>query len=76
LDRDGVINENIPDLAKPEQFRIISGVPSAIKRLNEAGYLVVVVTNQPGIAKGFYSFEDLEKINGKMRKLLEAEGHT
>jgi D-glycero-D-manno-heptose 1,7-bisphosphate phosphatase len=74
FDRDGVINENVPDITKPAQFRLIPGVPAAIKRLNASGYLVVVVTNQPVIAKGLCSFEDVEKIHDKMNRLLKDGG--
>jgi D-glycero-D-manno-heptose 1,7-bisphosphate phosphatase len=74
LDRDGVINENVSDLAKPEQFKLIPDVPDAIKRINASGYLAVVVTNQPGIAKGFCSFKDMEKIHDKMNRLLKEKG--
>jgi histidinol-phosphate phosphatase family protein len=74
LDRDGVINENVPDLTKAEQFRMFPGVAGAIKRLNTSGYLVVVVTNQPGIAKGFISIKSMEKIHDKMNRLLQEEG--
>ena len=74
LDRDGVINENVPSLTKPEQFRLIHDVSASIKRFNETGYLVVVVTNQPGIAKGFSSFKDMEKIHAKMNGLLKEGG--
>jgi histidinol-phosphate phosphatase family protein len=74
LDRDGVINENVSDLAKPEQFRLNPDVPAAIKKINASGYLVVVVTNQPGIAKGFCSYKEVEKIHDKMNGLLGERG--
>ena len=74
LDRDGVINENVENLTKVSQFKLIAGAAEAIKRLNDAGYLVVVITNQPIIAKGFCTFEEMEKIHDKMKKLLAKKG--
>jgi mannose-1-phosphate guanylyltransferase / phosphomannomutase len=74
LDRDGVINENVENLTLPEQMTLIAGSAQAIKRLNKAGYLVVVVTNQPIIAKGFCTFGDMERIHDRMRALLAKEG--
>jgi D-glycero-D-manno-heptose 1,7-bisphosphate phosphatase len=70
LDRDGVINKNIKDMKKPEQFEILKGTSEAIKKINDTGYLAVVVTNQPTISKGFLSFENMEKIHDKMNKEL------
>ncbi len=56
LDRDGVINKDFVDYAYSlDRFEILPGVPEAIARIKAAGYLVVVVTNQSGIAKGIYN---------------------
>jgi D-glycero-D-manno-heptose 1,7-bisphosphate phosphatase len=55
LDRDGVINLDTGYLSRPEDCHWIPGAPDAIARLNAAGYLVVIVTNQSGIARGIYS---------------------
>jgi D-glycero-D-manno-heptose 1,7-bisphosphate phosphatase len=74
LDRDGVINEGIKNLSKPEQFRLIPRVAEAIRKFNDGGYLVIVVTNQPIIAKGFCTGEDIEKIHHKMKKSLAEKG--
>jgi D-glycero-D-manno-heptose 1,7-bisphosphate phosphatase len=54
LDRDGVLNEDSGYVHKPEDFHWIPGAKAAIKALNDAGYLVIVVTNQAGIARGLY----------------------
>ena len=70
LDRDGVINKNVKDMKTPEQLDIIEGVPEAIKKINDAGYLAIIVTNQPTISKGFLTFEDMDKIHEKMNKEL------
>ena len=62
LDRDGVINvDNVDYTYKVEEFRIIEGVIPALKMLMEAGYLLIVITNQSGIAKGIYQHEDVFK---------------
>jgi mannose-1-phosphate guanylyltransferase/phosphomannomutase len=74
LDRDGVINQNGPKIDSPEKFVMLDGAPDAIKRLNDSGYLVIVATNQPDIAKGFYTFIELEKIHKKMGQLLGEKG--
>ena len=82
LDRDGVVNELIyyPEhgiIDSPftvEQFRLLLGVSEAINRFHEMGYKVVLVSNQPGIAKGHMSKETFAKIAGKMRADLAKSG--
>jgi D-glycero-D-manno-heptose 1,7-bisphosphate phosphatase len=60
LDRDGVLNEEIGDYVfKKEEFKIVAGVPEALKQLKAAGYLLIVITNQSGIAKGLYTRKDV-----------------
>lgn len=71
LDRDGTINIEKNYLYKPEEFEFIKGVPEAIHKLNEAGYLVIVVTNQSGIARGYYSEEDLNILHEHINQELE-----
>ncbi|WP_266361985.1 D-glycero-alpha-D-manno-heptose-1,7-bisphosphate 7-phosphatase [Tellurirhabdus rosea] len=62
LDRDGVLNEDRIDYVyRVEDFNILPGVPEGLKKLKEAGYLLIVVTNQAGIAKGLYTREDVAK---------------
>lgn len=62
LDRDGVINvDNVNYTYKVEEFKIIDGVIPALKMLKEAGYLLIIITNQSGIAKGIYEHEDVYK---------------
>lgn len=82
LDRDGVINELVYHqeqgiIDSPftvEQFRFLPGVGKAVKRLREMGYKVVLVSNQPGIAKGHMSQETFGEIRKRMKKELAKKG--
>lgn len=74
LDRDGTINKYIGFLRNIDDFELIDGVAEAIRKINESGYLAIVVTNQPVIARGEVSFEELEEIHNKMETLLGKEG--
>lgn len=74
LDRDGTINKYVGFLRKEEDFELIDGVAEAVKKINKSGYLAIVVTNQPVIARGEVTFEGLEVIHNKMETLLGAEG--
>ena len=76
LDRDGVINQKMPEgqyVSSVHEFHILPGVVEAIRRLKMAGYLVIVVTNQRGVALGQYTMEDLDKIHGALHAALRAE---
>ena len=60
LDRDGVLNEEIGNYVfTKEDFKIVAGVPEALQKLKNAGYLLIVITNQSGIAKGLYTRKDV-----------------
>lgn len=74
LDRDGTINKYIGFLRDLDDFELIDGVASAIKAINVSGYLAIVVTNQPVIARGEVSFEELQEIHNKMETLLGEQG--
>jgi histidinol-phosphate phosphatase family protein len=74
LDRDGVINEEVDLLDDPADLRLLPGVASAIRRLNERGMKVVVITNQPVIARGLCTVDDLERIHARLREMLASEG--
>ena len=74
LDRDGTINKYNGFVRTPDEFELIPGVASAIRRLNESGYLVIVATNQPVIARGETTVEGLNEIHNKMETLLGNEG--
>lgn len=74
LDRDGTINKYIGFLKNEEEFELLDGVSEAIKEINFSGYLAIVVTNQPVIARGEASFEELNEIHNKMETLLGKGG--
>ena len=74
LDRDGTINKFVGFLTKPEQFELIPGVTEAIKMINKSGYLAIVVTNQPVIARGDCTWDELQMIHNKMETELGKEG--
>lgn len=73
LDRDGVVNHEMNHLSSPEQFKLIDGASKAIRKLNDVGILVVIVTNQPIIARGMLSVSGLRIIHNKMDTLLGRE---
>lgn len=74
LDRDGTINQYVGFLRDIDDFALLPGVAEAIKEINTSGYLAIVVTNQPVIARGEVSLEELEAIHNKMETLLGQEG--
>ena len=74
LDRDGTINQYKGFLTNIDDFRLIEGVPEAIKKINSSGFLAIVVTNQPVIARGEVTREELQEIHNKMETLLGQEG--
>ena len=74
LDRDGTINKYVGFLKNIDDFELLPGVADAIKKINASGYLVIVVTNQPVIARGEVSFKQLQEIHNKMETLLGQEG--
>lgn len=74
LDRDGVINKYVGFLTDINDFELEDGVTDAIKKINESEYLAIVVTNQPVIARGEVTYEELNAIHNKMETLLGKEG--
>ncbi len=73
LDRDGVINHERHYVHRIEDFEFIAGVPQALRQLQDAGWALVVVTNQSGIARGYYSEADYQRLTAHMRQALRAE---
>ena len=74
LDRDGTINRYVGFLRNIDDFELLDGVAEAIRKINESGYLAIVVTNQPVVARGEVSFEELTEIHNKMETLLGQKG--
>jgi D-glycero-D-manno-heptose 1,7-bisphosphate phosphatase len=74
IDRDGVINEEREYVHRPEDFHVLPGVIHGLRRLQEDGYVLVVVTNQAGIARGLYSEADFQRLTDHMRSVLSAQG--
>lgn len=74
LDRDGTINKYVGFLREIEQFELLPNTSEAIKKINDSGYLAIVVTNQPVVARGEVTFEQLDQIHNKMETLLGKDG--
>ena len=77
LDRDGVINKNPTYrdyVKKPSEFKFLPGARRAVRMLNEAGFDIVVISNQAGVAKRLFSRKDLKEIDEKMLKGIKASG--
>ena len=76
LDRDGTINEEVSYLHKVEDFRFLPGVVEGMKRLYDCGFSLVVLTNQAGIGRGYYTEKDAENVHRFMREALAKKGVT
>lgn len=74
LDRDGTINRYVGFLCKIEDFKLLPGVAEAIRKINESGYLAILITNQPVVARGEVSFAELEEIHHKLETELGKAG--
>jgi D-glycero-D-manno-heptose 1,7-bisphosphate phosphatase len=66
LDRDGVLIEYVPYLSHPNQVRIPVGAGETLKKWQDAGYLLIVITNQSGVARGYFSMRDVEAVHTQM----------
>jgi D-glycero-D-manno-heptose 1,7-bisphosphate phosphatase len=74
LDRDGTLIEYVLELTKPEQLKILPGAAEGVKMLSDAGFLCIIVTNQPIIEKGKITREQADEINRVLTERLAAEG--
>jgi len=74
LDRDGTINRYVGFLKRIEDIQLIDGAAEAVRRINQSGYLAIVVTNQPVIARGDVSWGELDEMHKKLETLLGREG--
>jgi len=74
LDRDGTVTEEVGYLTSLDMLKLIRGAGAAIKRLNEAGYKVVLVTNQSGVARGYFPESLVDEAHGLLRRMLMEDG--
>jgi histidinol-phosphate phosphatase family protein len=74
VDRDGTLNVNIDYLSDPDRYQLYPGVAEGLKALREAGFLIVVITNQSGIGRGLFDRPTLERIHERMRQELAKGG--
>ena len=74
LDRDGTINEQMGYINHPSRFILLPGAAEAIKLLNANGFLAIVVSNQSGVARGYFPLELVHEVHGNMERMLEKGG--
>ncbi len=74
LDRDGVVVEHVHYLSKPEELRLVRGAAQAVRRLRAAGFKVVLVTNQSGVERGYFSLRQLSIVHRRLRAMLARGG--
>lgn len=74
LDRDGTINKHMGFITKPDQLVLCDEAAESIRRINSAGYIVIVITNQPVVARGECTLDELNRIHDKMEVLLGEQG--
>ena len=74
LDRDGTINVDFGYVYKPQELELLPGVAEALRIFQELGYLLIVITNQSGIGRGYFTLEDAEQFNQALAQELEKHG--
>lgn len=74
LDRDGTIIEERNYLSRPEDVALLPGAPEALRRLSAAGFRLIVVTNQSGVGRGYFTLAEVEAVTAHLAKLLAAHG--
>jgi D-glycero-D-manno-heptose 1,7-bisphosphate phosphatase len=74
LDRDGVLNVDHGYVHRPEQLEWVAGAPESVRLLNEAGYYVLVITNQSGVARGFFDEAAVKSFHAHMQDVLNGKG--
>lgn len=74
LDRDGTVVEEVNYLTRDEQLRLEPGAAGAMRRLREAGYLLILITNQSGVARGMLTEEELARVHRRLGEMLSAVG--
>ncbi|HQO09920.1 MAG TPA: HAD family hydrolase [Clostridiales bacterium] len=76
LDRDGTVNVDKNYLIRIEDFEFEAGVPAALKYLYDKGYKLIIISNQSGIARGYFSVNDVEKLHERIRNEAEKRGFS
>lgn len=77
IDRDGTINEEVGYLGDADELSLLPGAAEAIRRFNETGLEVIVVTNQAGVARGYFGEDSVRKVNGRLiRELADGGAHV
>lgn len=74
LDRDGVLIKDVGYLKNPDDIIILPDSIDALKKLKSSGYLLIIVTNQAGVAKGFFGIKELEAVNGRLMEIYKKNG--
>jgi histidinol-phosphate phosphatase family protein len=74
LDKDGTVVENVPYNVQPERLRLLPGAADGLRRLQRAGYRLIIVSNQSGVARGLFPESDLWVIERRLRELLRSHG--
>lgn len=74
IDRDGTINLDAGYINDPDNFVMYPYAPQAVRMFNESGFLAVVITNQAGIGRGFFTIETMNLIHKKMNAIFDAQG--
>ena len=74
LDRDGTINREVNYLSRPDQLALLPGVVDGLRRLCEGGFVLVVITNQAGVARGYFSEKDVRLVHARLQEMLCAHG--
>jgi len=76
LDRDGTINTEREYLSQPDRLQLYPGAGPALRRLQAAGYVLIIITNQSGIGRGYYTETDMRAVNQRLREMLARDGVT
>ena len=74
LDRDGTINVDTGYVGNPNDVILLPGAAAAIRKMNDLDFLVIVVSNQSGVARGYFGLQDVKKVNQRINQLLKQEG--
>ncbi len=74
LDRDGTIIHDVDYISRPDDVQLLPGAAEAIRSLNNAGVPVIVVSNQSGLGRGYFTYDDYERVRARIEELLHAAG--